>query len=221
MFDARQAVILPDDIRDLPRARQYILDTSPDAKCVMLDDDLVFLRRRVDDRGKFVPATHDDLDCAFEAMTQTLDVYAHVGMIGREGGHRQQDSFSIGRMSRVLAYNLPILRSHGVRFDRLLLPEDFDMTLQLLSLGLPNFILCEYAQGQAGGSNAPGGCSSYRTIAVHNEWMAKFAALHPAFVKIVDKQTKGAWGGQARKDVIIQWRKAYDAGTRSAQCDPN
>lgn len=221
MFDARQSIILPDGIRDLPRARQHILDTSPDMKCCMLDDDLVFLKRRLDDRGKFVPATHDDIDRAFAMMAQALDTYAHVGMTGREGGNRHPDSYAIGRMSRVLAYNLPILRQHGVRFDRLLLPEDFDMTLQLLSHGLPNFIVCEYAQGQAGGSNAPGGCSSYRTIAVHNEWMEKFAALHPAFVKLVHKETKGAWGGQPRKDVIVQWRKAYDAGTRSTERHPN
>jgi hypothetical protein len=38
----------------------------------------------------------------------------------------------------------------------------------------------------------------------------------PEFVNMVQKQTKTAWGGQARTDVIIQWKAAYAEGLRRA-----
>jgi hypothetical protein len=37
------------------------------------------------------------------------------------------------------------------------------------------------------------------------------AELHPGFVKVVRKETKGAWGGGERVDVQIQWKKAWES----------
>jgi len=37
------------------------------------------------------------------------------------------------------------------------------------------------------------------------------AELHPGLVKVVTKETKGAWGGGTRTDVVVQWKKALKA----------
>lgn len=36
-------------------------------------------------------------------------------------------------------------------------------------------------------------------------------SLHPDFVKVVKKTTKGAWGGGERTDVTVAWKKAYES----------
>ena len=43
----------------------------------------------------------------------------------------------------------------------------------------------------------------------------ELAALHPDFVKVVEKYTKTSWGGGIRTDVRIAWKKAYESYTQS------
>ena len=56
-----------------------------------------------------------------------------------------------------------------------------------------------------------GGCSTYRTMELQGAAAEKLAAKHHPFVKVVIKKTKTAWGGAERKDVIVQWKKAYQS----------
>jgi hypothetical protein len=70
-------------------------------------------------------------------------------------------------------------------------------------------------QNQAG-SNLAGGCSTYRTMESQSKAAHALKERFPEFVNIVQKQTKTAWGGQAREDVIIQWKAAYAEGLRRA-----
>jgi hypothetical protein len=88
--------------------------------------------------------------------------------------------------------------------------EDFDVTLQLLRKGHRNAVLNQWAQDQ-GTSNAPGGCSTYRTPEVQAAGAYGLQKLHPDFVTVVDKETKQAWGGGVRKDVRIAWKKALES----------
>lgn len=187
--------------------RQWILDQHNGDKLVMLDDDLKFCTRRKDDPTKFVPATPKDVMAMFTALEFVLDKYTHASICTREGGNRKLNSHEFNaRMLRVLAYNKD--KMPKVRYDRVPVMEDFDVTLQLLRAGHGNVVLCRWAQDQ-GMSNAAGGCSTYRTMEVQKQGAEKLKALHPEFVTLVTKQTKTAWGGQARTDVVIQWKKAY------------
>jgi len=141
--------------------------------------------------------------------------WVHVAVSGREGANRNIAEFSENtRAMRVHGYNRKVMNDEGIRFDRLPELEDFDVTLQLLEKGYPNRVLNSWVHNQAG-SNTEGGCSSYRTIESHNENVEKFAAAHPQYVTVVQKQNKGEWG--TRKDVRIQWKQAYnpDRTTRS------
>ena len=189
---------------------EYAFESGID-KLVMLDDDLRFDVRRMDERGKFYVAADKDVLKLFDKMEKMLDTYAHVGVLSREGGNREEKSTKeCTRMMRVLAYHVNTFKDERIKFDRLPLQEDFDVTLQLLRKGYPNLVLCEWVNGQ-GTSGAKGGCSHFRTLELHNENAVKLARLHDPFVKVVSKQTKGAWGGNPRLDVMVQWKKAFES----------
>lgn len=205
---------LPSDITTIAPTRQHILENiNPlsDTFC-MLDDDLVFYRRRTDDPTKLTDILPDELGKAFDDMSYLLENQApHVGFAAREGANRNTDQFLFNtRIMRVLGYNRDILLKENIRFDRMQVMEDFDVALQLLEKGYPNCVLNRYAHNQAG-SGAAGGCSAFRTPQMQAENANRLAALHPGFVKVVQKTTKGAWGGGTRTDVNIQWKKAYDS----------
>lgn len=212
LYPCDGVVVLPPHIQTIAPARQFIMDLAHKQridKLVMLDDDLRFDTRRMDDKGKFVVSTDEDVIRLFKRIEKELDKYAHVGVLSREGGNRVPSAtVQCTRMMRVLAYNVGVYHENKIKFDRLPLAEDFDVTLQLLRKGFPNLVLCEWVNGQ-GTSGAKGGCSHFRTIDLHNENAKKLAALHPEFIKVVEKQTKSAWGGQARLDVVVAWKKAY------------
>lgn len=207
-------MVLPKKIQTIAPTRQYIMERADSeglTEICMLDDDLRFDARRMDDNGKFLVATDKQVEALFKRIEKELDNYAHVGVLAREGGNRVlEPTRECTRMMRVLAYHVRTFKEEKIKFDRLPLQEDFDVTLQLLRKGYPNLVLCEWVQGQ-GTSNAKGGCSHFRTIEMHNENAKKLAKLHAPFVKIVEKQTKGAWNGQARLDVHVQWKKAFES----------
>lgn len=108
------------------------------------------------------------------------------------------------------------LHHHGVRWDNLPVMEDFDVTLQLLRLGYENMVLFEWAWGQPS-SNAPGGCSAYRTYEVQKAGAEGLAALHPDYVTPVQKPSKNWRGFDHRWDVKVRWKAALAEGAARRQ----
>ena len=112
-------------------------------------------------------------------------------------------------------FNAILLKSKGARFDRVRLRQDFDVILYMLERGYPNRVIFKYAFGQTSGSK--GGCSAYRTPELMEKEAYKLKKLHgPKVVSVVTKTTKGGWDGmedvngmKQRKDVIIQWKRAF------------
>ena len=208
--DMVSVVKLPPEITSLSPTRQWIIDSTV-GKVVMMDDDLRFCTRRIDDPTKFRPSTPSDVKEMFVALDSVLDYYSHAGILAREGANRIEESPYVfnTRMMRILGYRARDVRAVGARFDRIPTKQDFDMTLQLLRAGHSNAVLTQWCHDQPG-SNTSGGCSVYRTPEVMAESARKLAELHPGFVKVVTKETKGAWGGGSRVDVQIQWKKAYE-----------
>jgi hypothetical protein len=174
---------------------------------VMLDDDLIFAKRRKDDPTKLLPQTAKDNEAMFKAIEKQFKTHEHVGITARDGANRHTEPVMYAtRMMRVLGYNLDLFKGASLSFARIPLMEDFDVTLQLLRWGHPNAVLTNFTNDQ-GSSNAPGGCSLYRTPALQEEAANMLAAHHPNFVKVVAKPDKGGWGGE-RIDVQIAWKKA-------------
>lgn len=199
------------------RTRQWIVDQHNIKKfgpsLLMLDDDLEFFTRRTDDATKLRKASTHDTIKMLSHLDKMAKLYAHGGIAVREGANRNTDAIVDNtRNLRALFYDVAIMRTLGVKFDRLPVMEDFDVALQLLRAGYPSGQLNSWAQDQPG-SNTMGGCSTYRTAAVQAQGARGLAALHPGFVKVVEKPAprSGGWNGQPRLDVHISWKKAFNA----------
>jgi hypothetical protein len=221
----QQRASLPDaqfmecGVQGIHRVRQWIVDNCQSPYVMMLDDDMEFFRRKGDGDWHLKKCNSVDLrHMLLEVRTLlSIDGYPLVGISARQGNNRQEANVVFNtRMNNAYAMDVEILRHHGIRWDRLPLMEDFDVTLQLLRLGYDNAVLYEYAWNQNGGSNAQGGCSGYRTNAMQTMCAEKLKELHPEFVRIVTKKAKAGWKGmEERKDVVIQWKKALaSAGGR-------
>lgn len=200
--------------KGIGKTRQYIIENhdykNSGPQICMLDDDLKFFTRRAEDISKFEPASEEAIIDMFNTIaTQLLD-YALVSVMTREGGNRAEKDAVNTRCLRVLAYDGSILQREGIKFDRLPVMEDFDVALQLLRKGYQNINLFTWVQDQ-GGSNTEGGCSTYRSMEVQAEGANGLKALHPKFVTVKEKETKVAWGGQKRTDVMVYWKKALNA----------
>lgn len=202
-------IALPDEIRTIAPTRQWIFEHLGDSPHLcMIDDDLVFYKRRDDDRTKLRDVKPDELHYAFQRMQDMLGLYAHAGFASREGANRNTEPLARNtRIMRVLGYNRDEVREAGARFDAMEVMEDFHVALCLLEHGYQNIVLNNYAHNQAG-SGAAGGCSHFRTKELHAANARKLAELHPRYVTLVEKTTKGAWGGGTRTDVRIQWKQA-------------
>lgn len=202
----------PLEVKGIGATRQWIIEQAHfknEKKLVMMDDDLGFCTRRQDDLGKFLPSTNKEIINLVDDISISLNTFSHVGVLGREGGNRIHEEYiTCSRMTRILAYNTETFIKEKIDFTRNPPMEDFDVTLQLLRKGYPNKIICWAIQGQ-GNSQAAGGISGWRTPARHAMAAERLAKFHKPFVKVVEKTTKTAWGGGTRKDVIVQWKKAY------------
>lgn len=209
-FGARHVFTTPKE--GIGPVRQWVTSIKDDDPYVcMLDDDLSFFVRSRSDATKLEKASPRSTLSMFSAVNVMLRAYAHVGIAAREGANRNTASHIYNtRMLRVLAYDTGVLRAEKIRYDRCPVMEDFDVTLQLLRKGYDNCVINGWAQDQ-GTSNAPGGCSTYRTPEVQAQGANALKALHSDFVTVVQKETKGAWGGGTRTDVRIAWKKARES----------
>jgi len=213
-YQAAYATV-PVSFMSLPRVdgigstRQAIVASVRTPTFVMMDDDITFDTRRVDDPARFTRSTAQEVLQCVRNVEKLLKTYAHAGLLAREGGNRITVPVVYAtRMMRVLAYQTDILRKCGARFDRLKFMEDFDVTLTLLRAGHANAVVCTHVQNQKS-SNAAGGCSEQRTLDLQCAAAKALHAHHPEFVKLVQKTTKTAWGGATRTDVQVAWKKAY------------
>ena len=210
------------DVWDCPAkgiaaTRQWILDNSDDPHILMLDDDLSSWswREEHDDPDRspvsYKKATPAQREKGFAEVAKLLRRYGH-GSIGHRlfANARQGLDFNT-RQLRALAYDRDLLKREGVKF-RVPVMEDFDVQLQLLKLGHECFQYNWLTQEQYG-SNADGGCSTYRTDDVQRKAAEQLAKLHPDCVTVVQKKQKGngtMWGD--RTDVKVNWRRAIRAG---------
>lgn len=209
--------VLPPHINTLAPTRDYIIHEMPgDDHVVFMDDDLHFAVRRDDERDKFRQPQPHDIKAMIAAIDKGLKLAPMVGIGGREGGNRiTEEHVWNTRLMRVLAFRRSYLKKHMLTFSPLVVMEDFHINLQILRSGEDTLMLNNWVSNQAGGSDAPGGCSVYRTPQVQTSAAHMLRDRHPGFVRVVEKTTKSAWGGGTRTDVVVQWKAAAAAGKRS------
>lgn len=198
--------------------RQWILDHHDvdryGPRLMWLDDDLKFAKRRLDDPTKFLPLdrdSDDDWDAMEADFEEMLDFVPLCGLAARSGANRDAAPYKRnGRIYDLMAMDLNVVRQNGFRINRLEFMEDFDFSLQFLTRGYQTLLLNTHAKDDRG-SNAPGGCSSYRTDAGQAQAAHRLAELWPGLVAVTERPP---WRGSTvpRVDVRVQWAKAYEAG---------
>lgn len=181
---------------------------------MMIDDDVDFLVRRSESDFRLRPQTSDETIEMFTYISSlmTHQNFSHVGVSGREGNNRAGN----GPRSTLLMVNTRAMRMVCWNTDdflaaehcRVMVMEDFDVSLQALRRGRGNAVTYWYANGQKM-TNAPGGCSLWRTHAVHEESARRLAELHPGLVSLRTKSNKTDRGGfGTRTEVTVQWKRA-------------
>ena len=204
------AVVLgtPEKVTGIGPTRQLIMDwcKNTDIKhVIMCDDDHKWCIRKDPSAFNMRDASRDELTHAFLRLQATLQSGINLaGITARGGSNRYYPDTSKfhTRQNNVHAIDVKTFFDIGARFD---------LILTFLRAGHKNQVITDFAWDQKG-SNAKGGCSSYRTEAVQAQGATGLRDLHPDFVRVVEKQTKTGWDGlKTRLDVVMSWKKAYES----------
>lgn len=225
--DRQRIVAVPDEVVGIAATRVWILTTfarlEKASRILMVDDDMDFCYRpRVREAALLMVETQERMMNMLNRLDWWMNEgFVHVGVSARQGNqnkyigengeyglHEYRDST---RMMNMYQYDVEVLSKLPIKWGRVPVMEDFDLTLQLLRMGKPNRVLFEYCWNQRS-SGAVGGCSAYRTPEMQAEAARTLAQLHPGLVKLVEKESKdtsSSWRGMKKRvDVIVSWREA-------------
>ncbi len=207
--------------------RDWILDHATKAgtkRFAMLDDDIILQKRRglrTAPGGRryhtITNATPEEYVQALAWVDGALKVHAHASWGTRFLDIETTDKeLRGGRAMGLLGYNVAKVNAAGARFGKGLEGtrggmEDNNMTLQLLTAGYANAVSMVW-RCTSPGSQARGGCQTWRTAATIEEQARRIAELHAPFAKLRVK--KSVWAGVegTQYDVTIQWKKALAFG---------
>ncbi len=195
----------------LSSQRQWIMEEYGNSyKYIwLMDDDLTFLYRTED--MKLKKCDSEQVAEMFIEMRRQLDHFPMVGISTRLGNNRVTTDYDdTNRVTRCYAMSTKAFQDVDATFAPFepFLAQDFHMTLCFLNKGHNNRIIYTYAQEDIG-SNAKGGCSSYRNQELQKKVAFWFADNHPE-VTVKAKSSKN-WEGYEghRVDMTVQWKKAY------------
>jgi hypothetical protein len=209
-----EIVVEPYPDMKLAQKREWIVQTwfrCGYEKILMLDDDLVFSTRISADDWHLREIQSEELIPEFQRIEDKLGPeYPHVGFGQRQGNNHETAGWkSPGKMVCTLGYYLPIVAKE-CGWDLVELRQDMCATLQLLLKGYANAIWTETVVDQK--RNAPGGCSTYRTVEMSNVEAERLAKVFPGYVSVVDRDYETS---VPRKEVICQWEKALADGRKN------
>lgn len=202
--------ILACPVNGISATRHWIGQQVEGKKFIMLDDDLIFYFRAVAGPRLQSMSQHDPvwMRRMLGTVEFVLNRYAHAAISHRGGvQHRPYPYDLCARPVRALAYRKKeFLECEHGRVD---IMEDFDITLQLFAKGYQNCLITKYSQDHQQ-TQYKGGCSDYRTHALHAKNVATMKRLHPDFVRL--KKMKNTTGGAFgyRLEGTFYWKKAWE-----------
>ena len=218
-----QVVAEPDWVRTISACRRWIATEFLRGKRFIVFDDDLEIRHCYYDDDKEKPVsvlpTDDQFDKGILEVITLMDrgfVHGALDIGNTPSSLTGEDKKNIGYNERIM---WSVFYSDKAPVDDIdwgdespeMIPEDFHVNLQLLKKGYPNAIVRSLRVSPTGaGTSAPGGCSNYRTMEIHNRAQELLGEIHPTVVKVTKKETKtGPWAGKEKNALSIRWKKAF------------
>ena len=194
--------------------REWIAQHGQGTRYGVIDDDIEFVyTRRDNEEGpsntKLTGPQFDDMIVEFNSWMDSG--YIHCGADASwNPPTRDKDNKDNGRVCGNVFYDGTKLPVNDIDWVGLPIAEDYYVTLQLLTMGFPNKISYRN-RVNPNETQAKGGCSTFRTLNLHNESMEELQRKYPQFIKLRKKIAKnsGEWSNQVKLSATISWKKAY------------
>ena len=209
-------IVLPKNIETgIAPTRVYILEYFKDDRIWMIDDDLTFYRKKPNNdeniKKKWISTkmTEKDFDILFLEITKyhnTGVVHGAINISSTPPSLRYWPRNKNGKIGGNVFLDIPNLPKDIEYFKYCPAAEDYDTNLQLLKKGYNNIIFTDFCAIEK--TNAPGGCSTFRTLEIHNKSQLLLKERHPKYVKINTKKKKK--NNEEKINLIIYWKKAYN-----------
>ena len=202
----------------IPGVRQACMELGE--KVLIMDDQCVFMKRVYGgDTVKHVKLTDaSEYQQMFDEIEKELDTYFGVGPSPKSSNTLYKESRSeIVRSYSCYGINSKMIQDEGVRFTTLedentkaKILEDFYVLLAMFSKGHKNLMLHDWVFDHKHG--IAGGNSVHRDNSVQEESQIQLIKHFPHIVKQYEKEN-ASWvtqeGTSTRKEVRVQWQKAY------------
>jgi len=196
--------------------REWIAEHGQGIRYAVFDDDLdfVYTRRDGEEGSSNSPLTEEQFDDMFNEMDEWMNQgYIHVALdVCWNPPTRNVDSKINSRITTNIFYDGTKLPVEDIDWTSLDIAEDYYVNLQLLTMGYENKVSLKYRTNPSS-TQAKGGCSTFRTLDLHNRCMEKLRDKFPAYVQLREKVTKnsGDWSNKPRLAATISWKKAYES----------
>ena len=205
------------DIDGIADIRQRCIEKTPKGK-VWFIDDLATFGWRDENLKQFNDMPEQKFVEMYNLLDRMLDDYMQVGFSARGGNNHVTEPFKeVGRAYTTYGLRTDWMEREGIRFDGMYqknpsvkLYEDYWITLSMLTKGHKNAIIYDYFFNYT--HNNTGGNSTFRTLELQEQAALELKKHFPQFVTVETKE--GAWGKMGmenRKEVRIQWLKAYQS----------
>lgn len=196
--------------------RKWIAEHGHGKRYAVLDDDVefVYTRRDNEEGPSNKPLTNEQFDDMFNEMDLWMDEgYIHTACdVCWNPPTRNMDSKINSRITTNIFYDGSKLPIEKIDWLSLPIAEDYYVNLQLLTMGYQNKVSLKYRTNPSV-TQAKGGCSTFRTLDVHNNTMRELQKKFPEYVQLREKITKnsGEWSGKVRLAATISWKKAFES----------
>jgi hypothetical protein len=216
---------VPETVTNYSQKFQYLLDGgAKNDKIVICDDDLYFNQYQNTNpyetgkesiRKLVVIKDREQTAPMWAMMSEMLDSIPLVGVHPRMMAQNAKTPFEWNsKIVTIQGVNLAIIKEKlgGIpRVDRFPILSDVLLNCTLLSHGLPNARITTHFVDWLP-SQAPGGCSLYRTSAMQEEACRYIAQEFGPYARLVEKSPKTAkWLGETRYDLNVRWKELYNA----------
>lgn len=204
--------ILQCPAKGIAPTRQWIMEHSPQDIMFFADDDGRFFKRESMSHPKLVNMLGNQpaINRMWQTIARSFNDYPLVGISYRGGNNFKTEPYQeIAKAFSFWGVDRRVLQKHDIRIDITPVMEDFQVILSLLTRGYKNIVWYRWAWNQLSG--ATGGCSIWRTRRVQARGARKLKRMFPEYVSLKKVKANYGWfNGNARLDVRVQWKKAYE-----------